>query len=168
MQIHKNTVVTLHYKLKQDDSEGQLIEETYGSEPLIFLYGAGNMIPEFESKLEGKKSGEKFSFSIDHDKAYGEYNPDAVITVPISTFMVEGKIAKDLLEPGRRIPMRDQNGNQLNGTVKEVKKEEVVMDFNHPLAGVDLFFNGEIEEVREATETEISHGHVHGKGGVAH
>ncbi len=168
MQVDKNKVVTLHYKLHREDPEGTLIEKTYGSQPLTFLYGAGNMIPEFENKLEGKEPGDDFSFSIDHENAYGEYNPEAIITVPISAFTVDGKIAKEILEEGRRIPMRDRNGNQLNGTIKEVKKEEVVMDFNHPLAGIDLFFEGEVEEVREATESEIEHGHAHGPGGVEH
>lgn len=161
MQIDQNTVVTLHYKLHRDDAEGPLIEETYGNDPLTFLYGAGNMIPKFEEELEGKEPGEEFSFGLDKEEAYGDYNEDAVITVPISTFMVEGNLAEDLLQEGRRIPMRDQQGNQLNGTVKEVKKEEVVMDFNHPLAGVDLYFTGEIKEVREASESEVEHGHVH-------
>jgi len=168
MQIDKNTVVTLHYKLQQDDDTGELIEETFGSEPLVFLYGAGNMIPDFETNLSGKGPGDKVSFDIEHQKAYGAYNPDAVATVPINTFMVNGQLAKELLEVGRRIPMSDQNGNQLNGTITEVKKDSVIMDFNHPLAGVDLHFDVEIKDVREATESEVQHGHVHGEDGHQH
>mgnify|MGYP006307791879 CR=1 FL=1 len=168
MQIDKNTVVTLHYKLQQGDDEGELIEQTFDSEPLVFLYGAGNMIPDFETNLSGKGPGDKVSFEIGHQEAYGAYNPDAVVTVPIDTFMVNGELAKELLEVGRRIPMSDQHGNQLNGTIQEVKKDSVVMDFNHPLAGVDLHFDVEIKDVREATESEMQHGHVHGEGGHQH
>ncbi len=168
MDIGKNKVVTLHYKLQVDDAQGEMIEETFGSEPLVFLHGVGQMIPEFENQLEGKASGDDFSFRIDHASAYGEFNPNAIVKLPISTFVVNGKLAKELLEVGRRIPMQDQNGNPLNGTVKEVQKDTVVMDFNHPLAGVDLFFSGKIEDVRQATDEEVAHGHVHGPGGHEH
>ncbi len=168
MQIDKNTVVTLHYRLQQGDDQGDVIEQTFGSEPLVFLYGAGNMIPDFETNLSGKEPGDKVSFHIGHQNAYGEFNPDAVVTVPIETFTVNGKLAKELLEVGRRIPMSDQHGNQLNGTIQEVKKDSVVMDFNHPLAGVDLHFDVEIKDVRKATESEVQHGHVHGEGGHQH
>lgn len=168
MQIDKHTVVTLHYRLQEDNAEGELIEETFNDEPLTFLYGVGSMIPQFESNLKGKNAGDSFSFGISHQDAYGEYDNESVVNLPISAFTVDGRIAKELLEPGRRIPMQDQDGNHLNGTVTEVKNDTVTMDFNHPLAGVDLFFSGKVEEVRAATESEIAHGHVHGPGGHHH
>lgn len=168
MQVAKNTVVTLHYKLQRDDSNGSVIEETHGKDPLVFLYGVGQMIPEFEDNLAGKRAGDELSFGIDHLNAYGEYDPDAVIKLPISTFMVDGRIAEDMLQPGRRIPMQDQDGNRINGIVQEVSASEVMMNFNHPLAGVDLYFTVAIEEVRAATDSELAHGHVHGPGGHHH
>lgn len=168
MNIEKNTVVSLHYRLQKDDSQGDLVEETFNDDPLVFLYGAGQMIPEFERQLAGKKSGDNFSFGIKSEDAYGEFNPDAVVTLPKSTFVVDGKLAEDLLVPGRMIPMSDNHGNRMNGQVKEVQAEGVVLDFNHPMAGQDLYFTVQVESVREATDSEISHGHVHGPGGHHH
>ncbi len=168
MKIDKHKVVTLHYKLQEKSAEGDLVEETFGSDPLVFLYGAGAMIPKFEEELAGKKEGDQFAFGIESQDAYGEYNPDAIAPVPTEAFVVDGKLAEDLLQVGRVIPMRDQEGNQLLGTVMEVGEQQVKMNFNHPMAGVDLYFSGRIEDVREATEEEVAHGHVHGKGGVEH
>ena len=168
MIIAKNTVVSLHYRLQEDNENGDMVEETFGSDPLVFLYGAGQMIPEFERQLEGKASGENFAFGIKSEEAYGEFNEEAVVLLPLDTFMVDGRIADELLVPGRMIPMSDGQGNRLNGMVQEVSEEGVVIDFNHPMAGQDLFFTGVVESVREATPEEISHGHVHGPGGHHH
>lgn len=168
MTINKNKVVTLHYKLQEGDATGELVEETFGSEPLVFLYGIGQMIPEFENQLAGKKTGDAFSFGINSEDAYGTYDPDAVVSIPKDTFVVDGKLDENLLQEGKVIPMRDPDGNQLLGTVMEIQDEEVVMDFNHPMAGVDLYFTVSIEDVREATQSEIEHGHVHGPGGHHH
>ena len=168
MVIDKNKVVTLHYKLQEGSAEGNLIEETHGKEPLVFLYGVGQMIPEFERQLAGKEEGDTFAFGIESGEAYGEYDPQAIVTIPKNSFVVDGELATDLLQVGKIIPMRDHDGNQLLGTVKEVGEEEVLMDFNHPMAGVDLYFTGNIEEIREATASELEHGHVHGPGGHHH
>ncbi len=168
MTIEKNTVVSLHYRLQEDDASGELVEETFGSDPLVFLYGAGQMIPEFERQLAGKKSGDNFSFGIKSSEAYGEFNPEAVVMLPLETFVLDGQLAEDLLEPGRMIPMSDGQGNRMNGTVREVTEEGVLLDFNHPMAGQDLYFTVQVESIREATQDEISHGHVHGPGGHHH
>jgi FKBP-type peptidyl-prolyl cis-trans isomerase SlyD len=161
MQIQKNTVVTLHYKLQEDDAQGEMVEETFGSEPLVFLYGVGQMIPEFERQLSGKSSGQSFAFGIQADDAYGPVDPDAIISLPLDVFAVDGQIDSDMLEIGSAIPMKDEDGNELVGNVVEVLEDEVVMDFNHPMAGINLYFTGHIESVREATASEIDHGHVH-------
>jgi FKBP-type peptidyl-prolyl cis-trans isomerase SlyD len=168
MIIDKNTVVTVHYKLQRDDAKGDLIEQTHGSQPLVFLYGAGQMIPEFERQLEGKQKGDSLQFGIGHLEAYGPIQDEAVIPMPKTTFVVDGKLAEELLVPGKIIPMADQSGNQLTGTVQEVKENEVIMDFNHPMAGVDLYFSIDVEDVRAATAEEVAHGHVHGPGGHEH
>lgn len=168
MVIDKNKVVTLHYKLQEENAEGSLIEETHGKDPLVFLYGVGQMIPEFERQLAGKKEGDSFSFGIKSGDAYGDYDPQAIVTIPKNSFVIDGELAADLLQAGKVIPMRDGDGNQLLGTVKEVRGDEVLMDFNHPMAGVDLYFTGNIEDIREATSSEIEHGHVHGPGGHQH
>lgn len=168
MIIDQNTVVSLHYKLQEEDANGELIEETSGSEPLTFLFGAGQMIPQFEANLEGKSEGDEFAFGIPHTEAYGEYDENEIASLPIDIFMHEGKVDHEMLQPGRMIPLRDQEGRMLYGTVEEVRENEVIMDFNHPMAGVDLYFTGRIEAVRAATPEEIDHGHAHGEGGHQH
>ena len=168
MIIEKNTVVTVHYKLQRDDAKGDLIEQTHGTQPLVFLYGAGQMIPEFERQLAGKKKGDALSFGIDHKDAYGVVQDEAVVPIPKTSFMVDGKLAEEYLEVGKTIPMSDQSGRQLMGKVLEVQENAVVVDFNHPMAGVDLYFSVDVEDVRAATTSEIEHGHVHGPGGHQH
>jgi FKBP-type peptidyl-prolyl cis-trans isomerase SlyD len=168
MKIEKNTVVSLHYRLQETNATGELVEETHGSDPLVFLFGAGQMIPEFERQLAGKQAGDNFSFGIKSGDAYGEFDPDAVVLLPLSTFIVDGQLAEEMLMPGTRIPMSDGQGNSLTGQVEEVTEEGVVINFNHPMAGQDLYFTVAIESVREATASEISHGHVHGSGGHHH
>jgi FKBP-type peptidyl-prolyl cis-trans isomerase SlyD len=126
------------------------------------------MIPEFERQLEGKQGGEKFSFGIKSADAYGEHDPDAIVSLPKSTFVIDGRLAEEFLVPGKVIPMSDQHGNRLNGTVRDVRGEEVIVDFNHPMAGHDLHFSGNVESVRQATPSEIEHGHVHGPDGHHH
>lgn len=168
MQIANNTVVSLHYRLRQDNAEGELIEETFGSDPLTFLYGAGQMLPAFEEQLEGKGPGDEFDFSIQADDAYGEYDPEARASMPLSAFIIDGRLAEDMLIPGKVIPLRHPDGHLLYATVEEVGEEEVLMDFNHPMAGVDLHFTGQVESVREATDSEIDHGHAHGPDGHDH
>ncbi len=168
MIIEKNTVVSLHYRLTENDAAGELVEETFGSQPLVFLYGAGQMIQEFERQLEGKAQGDDFSFGIKSEEAYGEHDPDAVVLLPISTFEMDGEIDHEMLTPGNVIPMSDDQGNRLNGVVTEVNDEGVTIDFNHPMAGVNLYFTGTIESLRAASAEEVAHGHVHGPGAHQH
>ena len=168
MQIKKNCVVSVHYRLQANDNSGKVIEETFGRQPLTFLFGAGQMIPDFEKNLEGKSKGDQHAFGINSESAYGAVNPKAIVPIPIQTFMVDGKLATDLLEVGKTIPMSDNQGRRLQGTIKSVSEKEVIVDFNHPMAGQDLFFTVEVQEVRAASDSEIEHGHVHGAGGVSH
>ena len=168
MIIDKHAVVSLHYKLQEDNESGDLIEETTGGKPLVFLFGVGQMLPSFEENLEGKKAGDKFAFRLESQNAYGPYEPESVVPVPKTIFMVDGKLKEELLVVGNTIPLQDQAGRQLVGKVVEVHEEQVILDFNHPMAGVNLYFSGHIESLRAATESEIEHGHVHGPGGHEH
>ncbi len=168
MVIESNKVVTVHYTLTEGTADGQLVESTTGGEPLVFIFGAGMMIPDFEQKLAGKKLGDKFAFGITADKAYGIYDETALVDVPKSIFEDDGKIPEGLLEIGQMLPLQDQDGNRLNGMVAAVGEETVKLDFNHPMAGVDLFFTGHVEALRDAEAAELEHGHVHGPGGHHH
>lgn len=168
MVIESNKVVSVHYTLTEGTAEGQLVESTTGGEPLVFIFGAGMMIPDFELKLAGKKVGDKFAFGIPADKAYGVYDETALVDVPKSIFEDDGKVPEGLLEIGQMLPLQDQDGNRLNGVVAAVGDENVKIDFNHPMAGVDLFFTGHVEALRDAEAAELEHGHVHGAGGHHH
>jgi FKBP-type peptidyl-prolyl cis-trans isomerase SlyD len=165
MEIANNTVTSVTYALTVDD---QLVEQTDSSNPLTFLVGSGNMIPGFETQLKGLNKGDNYEIKIEPAEGYGEVNPEAVVDLPKDVFVVDGKIQEDLLVEGNVIPLQDNNGNPLQGIVKEVKEDAVKMDFNHQLAGKELHFKGEVLDVREATPVEVEHGHVHGEGGVEH
>jgi len=164
MQISKNKVVSLSYILKQNDVEGELIEQTKDNDPLVFLYGVGQMLPKFEENLANLQVGDTFSFGIKSVDAYGEFDQDAIIDLDKSIFMIDGKIDNDLLKIGNVIPMRDDQGHMLQGVVESVSNDTVRMDFNHPMAGKNLHFTGKIIEVRDASAEEFSHGHAHGDG----
>lgn len=168
MQIKKNTVVSLSYILKNDNKNGDIIEVANESEPLVFLYGAGNMLPRFEEHLDKLATGDSFEFRLSSAEAYGELIPDAIVDLDKQIFTFEGKLDEELISIGNMIPMRDGEGNMLQGRVVSVDTNSVKMDFNHPMAGRNLHFAGKIIEVREASADEISHGHVHGHGGHHH
>ena len=168
MQITKNTVVSLSYILKRDDANGEIIEETRAGDPLVFLYGNGQMLPKFEEYLNTLKAGDAFEFTLASDDAYGEMDQDAIIDLDKSIFQVDGKTDDEMLAIGNVIPMRDDQGNMLQGIVVSVSKDMVRMDFNHPMAGNVLHFAGKVIEVREASAEELSHGHAHGAGGHHH
>ncbi len=155
MEIGKKAMVALTYDLRVDGEEGQIIEQVTAEKPLLFLYGAGQMLPAFELHLAGRKAGELFEIMLDYNNAYGAVNEEAVVDLPKNIFMVDGAFNTDLVKPGNNVPMMTGSGQRLNGRVLEVTEKEVRMDFNHPLAGEDLYFRGEILEVRPATDEEL-------------
>ncbi len=170
MKITKNTVVSVIYDLEISDAQNSktFVERADTSNPLVFLFGSGGLIPAFEEKLNGLSIGDKFDFEIEASVGYGMKDESAVATLPKSIFMVDGKMDEEVLKVGNTVPMSDQDGNKLDGKILEIKENEVIMDFNHPLAGKNLHFKGEIIEVREAVVEEISHGHVHAHGNHHH
>lgn len=159
MNISKDSVVTLHYTLKDD--KDQTLDSSQGGEPLVYLHGSRNIIPGLEEALEGKKQGDKFKVTIPSEKAYGPYQDQMVQAIPKSQFPQQD------LQAGMRFQAHTPNGPVIL-TVVEVKENEVVVDGNHPLAGQNLHFDLEVAGVRQATEEELSHGHVHGPGGHNH
>lgn len=168
MKVEANTVVTLNYKLT-NESNGQVIEETDPAQPMQFLFGIERVIPKFEDAISGLAAGEKFTVSIPAAEAYGTRMDDQVATIPVNVFHDEtGKLNEEHIFVGALVPMTDSEGNHLRGSVLEVTPEHVKMDFNHPLADLDLKFEGEIASVRAATEEEITHGHSHGEHGHHH
>ncbi|MGL4363740.1 MAG: FKBP-type peptidyl-prolyl cis-trans isomerase [Bacteroidales bacterium] len=161
MQISKDHAVSLSYQLTV---EGDIVDTATAQKPLQFIFGSGMLLPKFEENIAGKKVGDCFKFTLSAIDGYGVVNDQNIIDFPLSTFMEDGKLEEDLLKVGNLIPMRDNSGRVLQGTVVELKDESVTLDFNHPLAGMDLNFEGKIEEVRPATEKELNKGHVCGCG----
>lgn len=159
-------VITLTYELRSGGAEGEVIEIAGKEQPAEFLFGVGNLVPEFENNINTLNSGETFDFVINADNAYGPNDPSAVVDLPRSVFVIDGKEAEDLLFVDNMVTMRDQNGQPLQGKILEISDETVKMDFNHPLAGHDLHFKGEIIDSREASPEEVEHKHIHtGKDG---
>jgi FKBP-type peptidyl-prolyl cis-trans isomerase SlyD len=161
MKIDKHTVPSVTYQLEVD---GEVVDMAKAEEPLSFIQGIGMMVPGFEENLQGMATGESYQFTLQPEEAYGDYDEEAVVQLPISTFTVDGELKSELLNVGQVVPMQDQNGNPLNGTILEVADESVTMDFNHMLAGKTLNFSGKVLDVRKATQAEIDHGHVHADG----
>lgn len=163
MKIEKNAVVTMTCELKKTDINGELIDSYDNNEPLKFLMGANNIFEAFENGITGLTKGDNFDFTIQSADAFGDYDDNGLVSLPYDTIMSSNADLTNELEVGHPIKVIDQNDTELIGEVKEINKDEntVMVDFNHPLAGLNIHFSGEIIEVRNATEEEIEHGHTH-------
>ena len=157
MEIKPGKFVAVSYKLwaLEEGQEPEMVEETQPGQPLSFVYGTGRMLESFEKALEGLKQGDKFDFVLKAEDAYGQYEADNVIELPKTVFEVDGKFDSEMVVEGAVLPMRDSQGMTINGTVEKITDTGVIMDFNHPMAGADLHFTGEILEVREPNEEDI-------------
>jgi FKBP-type peptidyl-prolyl cis-trans isomerase SlyD len=156
MKIEKNKMVSLIYELRESDSEGRIIEALDENKPLKFIFGHGKLLPEFEANLSSLNNGDPFSFKLSAEMAYGTKTEDMIVNVPITVFESDGKLNEDICQVGNEVPMMDSQGNPLNGTIIEISDTFVRMDFNHPMAGVDLYFSGKIVDVSDASIEEIS------------
>ncbi len=153
-------VIALIYELREGGPEGKLLETVDKEQPIEFLFGAGRLNQHFEQNVKDLKEGDTFEFTIKSDKAYGDVNEKAIVDLPKSLFVIEGKLADDLLVEGNIVNMEDQEGNPHRGRVMDVGEENVKMDFNHPLAGMDLHFRGQVVSKRDPTPEELEKGFV--------
>ncbi|MBS1488555.1 MAG: peptidylprolyl isomerase [Bacteroidetes bacterium] len=156
MKISKHKVAAIHYTLT--DNAGKTLDSSAGREPLYYIQGVGNLIAGMEEGLEGKQQGDKFNLKVSAEKGYGLKDPQMIQRVPRSAFGT-GDIKKG---------MQFQTDHGQIVTVTDVGLNEITVDANHPLAGVELNFAVEVMSVREATQEELDHGHVHGPGGHHH
>ena len=152
MHITDNTAVSFHYTLT--NSAGEALDSSVGSEPLVYLHGAGNIISGLEDALAGKSAGDKFNVTIEPEDAYGEKRAEMVQVVSKSMF---GDMP---VEEGMQFHAEVSHGPGII-TVVHIDGDEVTIDGNHPLAGETLTFDVEVMDVREATADELSHGHIH-------
>ena len=160
MPIDRDSVVTIHYTLKDDD--GTVIDSSAAGEPLAYLHGHGNIVPGLEKELTGREAGDKLSVRVSPAEGYGEYDKELVQTVPRRAL----RGIKDV-RTGMHLHAQTEQGPR-TVTVTRVAGDMVTLDGNHPLAGKHLNFDIQIEEVRQATGEELSHGHVHGADGHHH
>lgn len=158
--IAQDTVVKFHYTLTDD--AGKVLDKSQDA-PLAYLHGHHNIIPGLEQQLLGKSAGDKFTATIAPADAYGEYLAEAVQEVPRANFQGVDDIKADM-----QFQTQTDDGHVMLVTVKDVSDDVVVVDGNHPLAGVTLTFDVEVVDVRAATDEEIAHGHAHGEGGHHH
>lgn len=159
MIVAANKVVKMHYSVL--DNDGNTIDNSFDGEPLIFIIGTGYLISGLENALQGKQAGDTLSVKVEPDEGYGERSDKLMQAVPKEMF--EGME----IEVGMQFRASTDDGDQ-SVMIIDIQDEEVIVDGNNPLAGITLNFNVEILEVRDATEEELSHGHVHGEGGCGH
>ena len=160
MQIAQDTVVAIHYTLRND--AGDTLDASNTGEPLMYLHGNGNLIPGLERALEGRSVGDRLSVAVPAVDAYGEVDTDLVQDVPREAFR-----GIDDIEVGMQFQAQSNHGPR-SVVVTKVTPELITVDGNHPLAGQNLNFEVEIAEIRAATREELEHGHVHGPGGHHH
>lgn len=154
MKIEQHAVVSIHYTLTNNENE--VLDSSEGQDPLTYLHGVGGLIPGLENELLGKEATDKLDVTVSPAEGYGELNQDLVQTMSKDVFQGVEEIV-----PGMQFRTQGPDGEGRIISVVEVNGDEVTVDGNHPLAGVTLNFKVEIVSVREATEEEIQHGHVH-------
>lgn len=153
-------VVSFHYVLR--NNEGEVLDSSPKGEPMIYLHGAENIVPGLEKALLDKKVGDKLDVKVAAADGYGE-RVEGNAAVPRSEFPDDIE-----LEVGMSIMAEGPDGDAFPLWVVAVSDDEVTVDPNHPLAGVDLNFEVEIAAIRAATAEEMEHGHPHGPGGHHH
>ena len=160
MNIEDKKVVSFHYTLR--DEHGEQLESSREGDPMTYLHGAGNIIPGLEKALVGKVAGDQFEASVEPAEAYGERDENGVQRISAKHFKQAGR-----LEPGQMVVLQTRQGPRQVRVVK-VGRFNVDIDTNHPMAGLSLTFDVEVTDVRDATAEEVTHGHVHGPGGIDH
>ena len=161
MLIAANKAVSIDYTLTND--AGEVIDSSAGGAPLVYLHGAGNIIAGLERALEGKQVGDELNVAVEPEDAYGEYSAELVATLDRAMF--EGV---DQLEVGMQFHASGPDGSMQIVTIRDIDGDDVTVDGNHPLAGQRLNFQDKVMKVRDASDEEISHGHIHGEGGHHH
>ncbi|MEY2341785.1 peptidylprolyl isomerase [Acidithiobacillus sp. IBUN Pt1247-S3] len=160
MKIATDCVVTLDYTLIDED--GEILDSSEGDEPLVYLHGHGDIVPGLERALNGHQTGDRVEVDVSPEDGYGEWDEDLVDVVGKEDFDDPSE-----LEIGAQFEVDTDEGVRI-ATVIEMEGNDITVDLNHPLAGMDLHFDVTVRDVRAATAEELEHGHVHGPHGHAH
>ncbi len=153
MKIENNKYVSLAYKLTVD---GNVIEDVAADRPFDFIFGIGMLLPKFEESVNGKEADDTFAFTLTPEEGYGVYEEERIAELPKNIFEVDGVFNEEMIAVDAVLPMVDVEGNQLYGRVLEITSDSVKMDFNHPMAGKTLNFEGQVVGVREATDEDMA------------
>ena len=148
MKITSNSIAALSYILTNNET-GEELEKTPDDKIMKFKFGVGELIPDFEKNIIDLKKGDKFDFIVKSINAFGPIDPYAIFDIPKDTFETGGKVDDNMLQVGNQIPLTDKDGNKHLGLITLIMENAVTMDFNHPLAGVNLRFVGHVIEVIE-------------------
>lgn len=159
MQIADDMAVLIHYKVA--NNTGEVLDSSEGDEPLAYIHGSGDIVPGLERALLGKSAGDRVQVTVSPADGYGEHESAKIQTVPRDAFE-----EKDL-QPGMRFQAESEEGDVLV-TITQVGPDEVTIDANHPLAGQTLHFDVQVVAVRQCTDEELAHGHLHGPDGHHH
>lgn len=161
MKISDNMVATISYRVS--DMEGKVLESSETNGKLAYIHGMQFLSPGMESALEGKEAGEKIDSELKAAEAFGEYSEAMLFSIPRKDFPVNDEELNVGLEFQAEI-----KGDVRFCRVEKIEGDVITINANHPYAGIDVRFEAEVHDVREATSEEIDHGHVHGEGGHAH
>ena len=153
MKVEKSKMVSVDYTLTVD---GQIADKSQPGQPLQFICGTGMLLPKFEEAIMGREAGESVKFTLEAKDGYGEIIPEAIVELPKTVFMMDGKVAEEILFVGSQIPMATADGQHMMGLVKEVKADSVMMDFNHPMAGKTLNFDVTVVDVRDTQPEDLA------------
>ena len=168
MEKENNKFIAVAYKLYSlADGKETLIEEAPADRPFVFITGFGITLDAFENGVEDLPKGEQFTLNIECEEAYGERVEERVLDLNKDIFTINGHFDHDNIYKDAVVPLQNEDGNRFMGRVLDVTEDTVKMDLNHPLAGLDLLFKGEIVENREATNEEVQQmlNHISGEGG---
>ena len=158
MKIDKNSAVTLQFKVT--DLQGKLIED--GKEPSVYLHGGyGNTLPKIEEALDGQEAGYRVTLALQPEDAFGLHDEGLLRSLPKKQFPPGVKV-------GGQLEGHGEDGKMMVFNVMKIKGDTVLLDGNHPLAGKALRFAIKVISVRQASEEEIAHQHVHGEHGHHH
>lgn len=167
MTIDEHAIVTLSYEVRDGDPQGSLLERMDVNYPFKFMFGVGKMLPGWERRIYGLKSGMGFAFKLDPADAYGIPSKEHVLKMPITMFQNEREqIDPSLLVAGQFVTLTDANGKAVNAKILSWDEQEVTLDANHALAGKTLFFSGAILDVRKPTVDELIQKRFIDLGGV--
>jgi len=152
----ENKYIAVAYKLYvMQDGKKTLVEEATPAQPFQFVSGMGTTLERFENEITALKQGDTFCITIPSKEAYGEYLPEGMRTVSKDMFFIDGKFDDEHIFEGAMVPLQDSEGNHFYATIKKVESDSVTIDLNHPYAGKDLTFDGEITTLRDAAPEEI-------------